>query len=162
MIMKYYLYITLCLGLVSFNISPIIAQTDSTKSTIDPHQEYWDRIAKIPYPKLNKKDLHSLTKTHIVDPINKWKEGEIFIDFKCKYHNLTKRRSTTLKSKNNSIEGTLELTKENGETLTFDFQVLMSVFLVYSDHYEWRVHRVHAKKNKEDQWIRLHEFVKQL
>jgi hypothetical protein len=54
------------------------------------------------------------------------------------------------------------MTKENGETLAFDFQLLMSVFLVYSDHYEWRVYRIHAKKNKEEQWVRLYDFVSQL
>jgi len=160
--MNWFLYATLSLVLISFNIQPILPQTDSTKSTIDPHQEYWDGIAKIPYPKLNKKDLHHLTSTYVVGTINKWIEGEAFNDFKCKYHNLTKRRSTTLKNTNNNIEGTLELTKENGETLTFDFQVLMSVFLVYSDHYEWKVHRIHAKNKKEDEWMRLHEFVQQL
>ena len=154
----------LSLGVLNCNISPaIIAQTDPSKNSSNTDEDqYLKSIARLPYPKLNKKDLHHLTSTYVVNPINKRLEGETFKDFKCKYHNLTKRRRTTLKSNNNSIEGTLELTKENGETLTFDFQVLMSVFIVYSDHYEWKVYRVHAKKNKEDPWIRLHEFVQQL
>ena len=54
------------------------------------------------------------------------------------------------------------MTKENGETLAFDFQLLMSVFLVYSDHYGWRVYAINAKKNKDDQWGRLYDFAKQL
>ena len=161
--MNWFLHAFLSLAIVSYTNIPILAQTNSSKNSfVTDQDQYWKSIAKLPYPKLNKKDLHSLTKIYIVDPLNKRIEGEAYNDFKCKYHNLTKRKRTTLKSTNNSIEGTLELTKENGETLTFDFQVLMSVFLVYSDHYEWKVYRVHAKKNKEDQWIRLHEFVQQL
>ena len=161
--MNCFMHALLALAIVSFTNIPILAQNDASRTSLDKDQEkYWKSIAKLPYPKLNKKELHQVTKTYIVNPLNKWKEGEGFNDFKCKYHNLTKRRSTTLKSTNNSIEATIELTKENGETLTFDFQLLTSVFLVYSDHYEFRVYAINAKKNKDDQWGRLYDFAKQL
>ena len=52
--MNYLLYITLILGFINCNINSVIAQTDSTKNSIDPQQEYLDRIAKTPYPKLRK------------------------------------------------------------------------------------------------------------
>lgn len=160
--MRYFLHIVLFFFLYG-SITPLaLAQKSKDKGLKTDEDEYWKSIARIPYPKLNKKELHQFTSTYVVNPLNKWKEGEGFNDFKCKYHNLTKRRSTTLNNANNSIEGTIELTKENGEILTFDFQVLTSVFLVYSDHYEFRVHLVQAKINKEDQWVRLYDFVSQL
>ena len=160
--MRYFLHIALFFFLYGSMTPLALAQKSKDKGFKTDEDEYWKSIARIPYPKLNKKDLHSLSKIYIVDPINKWKEGDAFIDFKYKYHNLTRRRSTTLKSTNNSIEGTIEMTKENGETLAFDFQLLMSVFLVYSDHYEWRVYAINSKKNKDDQWGRLYDFAKQL
>jgi len=150
------------MGLIICNISPIIAQLDSVKQIIDPHQEYRDRVAKIPYPKLNKKELKQLIERYLVNPIKKGNESVEFANFRCEYHNLDKKRTLKLNKPNNIILGTLYLIKENGETLTFEFKILINVFLVYSDHYEWKVSRIHVKNNEEDVWIRLNEFVQQL
>jgi hypothetical protein len=152
------------LGPIICSISPTIAQTDSVKKNIDPHQEYWDRVAKIPYPKLNKKELIQLIERYIVNPFKKETESVEGENFRCKYHNLDKKRKLKLNKANNIILGTLDLIKENGETLTFEFKILINVFLVYGDHYEWKVSRILAKKNKEEEeeWIRLHDFVQQL
>lgn len=159
--MNYFSYTTLCLGLIICNISPIIAQTDSGKTIIDPHQEYWDMIAKIPYPKLNNKELKQLIERYIVNPIKKSDQSVYFDDFRCKYHNRDKKRTLNLNKANNILLGTLNLIKENDEALTFEFKILFTIFLVYSDHYEWNVSLIYAKKNEEDVWIRLHEFVQQ-
>jgi len=93
--MCYFLHIALFIFLNTSIIPPALAQKSKDKGLKTDEDEYWKSIAKIPYPKLNKKDLHSLSKIYIVDPLNKWKEGDAFIDFKYKYHNLTRRRSTT-------------------------------------------------------------------
>jgi len=150
------------MGLIICNISPIIAQPDSVNKIIDPHQEYWDRVAKIPYPKLNKKELKQLIERYLVNPIKKGTQSVEFTNFKCKYHNLDKKRTIKLNKDNNFILGTLHLVKENGETLTFEFKILIHIVLIYSDHYEMRVSRIHAKNNEEDIWIRLYDFIQKL
>ncbi len=159
--MNHFIYIILYIGLSICNTTTVIAQTDTINKNIDSHQKYLDMIAKIPYPKLNKKELKQFIERYLVIPIKNANEKIEFGNFSCKYHNLNHKKRLKLNKANNILLGTLFLKKENGETLTFEFKILIHVFLVFGNHYEWKISRIYVKNNEENEWLRLNHFLQQ-
>ncbi len=143
-------------GLI-FISSFVMAQKDSSKKMSPSEKEYLKRISKIPPLTFKKKDLKTLVDFYIIRYIE---DDSLKLNDKVKYHFdfPSLRKKIVYYESNGKITGYIKFEVLDGKSYLMYFKCYLTTFLVYSDHYEYKVKKIEVKDKLNKNWENLAIF----